>query len=139
MLRPVVEYGCVVYHSSLTDEQDERIKRLQDHALKCIYGTDLSARKLRGKSGLTTLRERREQLVSKFAHKCANDPAFDHWFPRQNTGRTTRSQEVYLEEKARCERLKNSPLHYFRRILNGKTGKEYGTRNKEYREDIVNE
>ena len=137
MLRPVVEYGCVVFHSSLTDEQDERIERLQDHALKCIYGMELSARRLRGLSGLPTLRERREQIVSKFAHKCANDPAFEHWFPRRSTGRITRNADTYLEEKARCERLKNSPLYYFRRILNGKVGKTYGSRNKENREETM--
>ena len=77
----------------------------------------------------------------KFASKCANDPAFDHWFPRRVVNRVTRnkSAEVYLEEKARCERLKNSPIHYFRRILNGKEGKIYGSRNKEYREEIESE
>ena len=135
MLRPVVEYGCPVYHSSLTDGQDERLERLQDHALKCIFGPEQSARKLRGQANLGTLRYRRGQLVEKFARKCANDPAFDHWFPRRQTARKTRSNDLYLEEKARCDRLKNSPLYYFRRVLNGKEGKSYGTRNKCYRED----
>ena len=105
--------------------------------MKCIFGPDLSARKLRALSGLITLRERREEIVKKFALKCANDPVFDHWFPRREVARATRNKEVYLEEKARCERLNNSPLFYFRRILNGKVGKSYGTRNKDYREDIV--
>ena len=136
MLRPVVEYGCPVYHSSLTDDQDERLERLQDHALKSVYGTERSARKLRGDAGLVTLRERRENIVKKFAIKCANDPAFDHWFPKRQVNRVTRNNDLYLEEKARCERLKNSPLFYFRRILNGKEGKVYGTRNKSYREEI---
>ena len=139
MLRPVAEYGCVVFHSSLTDDQDERLERLQDHALKCIYGSEKSARRLRGMAGLTTLRDRRESSVMKFAHKCSNDPAFDHWFPRKEVTRTTRHgrSEVFREDKARCERLKNSSVHYFRRILNGKPGKEGGKRNKNYREDVI--
>ena len=137
MIRPVVEYGCPVYHSSLTDDQDERLERLQDHALKCIYGSELSARKLRGMAGLRTLRERREEIVRKFVFKCASDPVFDHWFPKKAVQRVTRNKEIYLEEPARCERLRNSPLHYFRRILNGKVGKTYGTRNKCYREDVL--
>ena len=85
------------------------------------------------------MRERREELVLKFALKCANDPAFDHWFPRRITSRNTRNKnsELYLEEKARCERLKNSPIYYFRQILNGKVGKHYGLRNKNYREDVL--
>ena len=137
MIRPVADYGCVVYHSSLTDDQDERLERLQDHALKCIYGTELSARRLRGLAGVGTLRERREEMVLKFATKCANDPAFDHWFPRRQTARKTRNADTYLEERARCDRLRNSPLHYFRRVLNGKVGKTYGSRNREYREDVI--
>ena len=96
----------------------------------------MSARKLRGMAGLKTLRERREEIVRKFAFKCASDPVFDRWFPKKVSQRVTRNKETYLEEPARCERLRNSPLHYFRRILNGKVGKTYGTRNKSYREDI---
>ena len=36
MIRPIADYRCVVYHSSLTDEQDEILDGLQNHALKCI-------------------------------------------------------------------------------------------------------
>ena len=72
---------CSIIHSSLTDEQDERIERLQDHALKTIYGSKLSPRKLRGMAGLSTLRSRRKELASKFAHKCLADPVFAGWFP----------------------------------------------------------
>ena len=123
MIRPVVEYACPVYHSSLTDGQDERIERLQDHALKTIFGSELSARRLRGEANLETLRDRRENIVKKFAIKCSNDPAFSHWFLRRQTTRVARNNELYLEEKARCDRLKNSPIYYLRRILNGKPGK----------------
>ena len=139
MIRPVVEYGSPVYHSSLTDEQDERIERLQDHALKCIFGTESSARTLQGLAEIETLRSRREELTAKFARKCAADPAFDHWFPLKEHRSSARikSKEIYLEKKARTERMKNSPVYYFRRILNGKVGKTYGTRNKSYREDVV--
>ena len=132
VIRHVTEYGCVAFHLSLMDDQDERIERLQDHALKCIYGSDLSVRRrLRGLAGVVTLRERREELARKFAVKCSNDPAFDHWFPKITARRSLRNaQETYREEKARCERLKNSPLFYFRRRLNGKVGKVYGERNR---------
>ena len=139
ILRPVTEYGCPAFHSSLTDEQDKRLERVQDHALKCIFGPALSARRLRGKAGITTLREGREELVHKFALKCSRDPVFSHWFPKIMTRRSSRTNtdQIYLEEKARCDRLKNSPLFYFRRVLNGKIGKTYGTRNKAYREGMI--
>ena len=142
IIRPVSKYGCVMFHSSLTDEQDERLERLQDHTLKCIYGTELSARKLKGLAGLETLRERREVLAMKFALKCSRDPVFqDRWFTRNTNRRSGRNGggEDYLEEKARCERMKNSPIFYFRRLLNGKIGKEHRSRNKSYREDIISQ
>ena len=66
MIRQVADYAAFVYHSSLTDEQDEAIDRLQNSALKMIFGPGLSARKMRAMSGLTTLRARRELLCDKF-------------------------------------------------------------------------
>ena len=94
----------------------------------------MSGRKLREKAGLTTLRERREQICDKFAAKLASNPLFAHWFPlKQARASTRQKQEKYREEKARCDRLMNSPLYYFRRRLNGKPGKTYGKRYEEYR------
>ena len=133
MVRPVA--GCMqeVYHSMLTDPQDESIKRLQSHALRCIYGSSISARRLRDLSGLTTLRERRIQQCNKFAHKCADSDRFEHWFPHREGGRATRAREEFVEEFARCDCLYNSPIYYMRRRLDGKPGKVYGSRNSEYR------
>ena len=136
MIRLVADYAAVVYHSSMTDEQDEAVDNLQNAALKMIYGPGLSARKMRSLSGLTTLRERREALCDKFAEKCVNMPLFSDWFVHKNTrssSRITKNKELFKETTARCERLRNSPLHFFRRRLNGKPGKICGKRNEEYR------
>ena len=78
-------------------------------------------------------------MDKKLAVKCANDPVFQRWFPLKNNRRSTRvgADEIYLKERARCERMRNSLIFYFRRILNEKEGKKYGTMNKAYREDIV--
>ena len=129
MLRPVADYGCVVYHSSLTIEQDKDIERLQNHALKCIFGPGISASKMRERADIVTLRCRREAMADKFALKLSQDPAFTDRFPRKNTrssSRRTVQAEEFLEFQARCDRLKNSPFYYFRRRLNGKKGKDYG-------------
>ena len=75
-------------------------------------------------------------MCDKFASKLAENPLFAHWFPLKMTRasqRNTGKQEIYREEKARCSRLANSPLFYFRRRLNGKEGKKYGKQNEEYR------
>ena len=38
IIRPALEYGAAVYHSSLTDEQDEALEKLQVQAF-CQAGT----------------------------------------------------------------------------------------------------
>ena len=123
------------FHSMLTDAQDESLERLQTHALKCIFGLGLSGRRMRELAGLETLRERRVAQCDKFALKCVRSDRFKEWFPLNQARRSARREgEKYKEEYARCSRLYNSPIFYMRRRLNGKVGKQYGTRNREYRE-----
>ena len=133
-IRPVADYLAEVYHSSLSDRQDEEVERLQSHALRCIYGPRLSARKLKERAGVTSLRDRRIDICDKFADKCIRNERFSHWFPRNEGGRKTRSKDIYKEEFARCHRLYNSTLFYLRRRKNGKEGKRYRVRNRIYRE-----
>ena len=38
IIRLILDYCCVVYHSMLTDNQEQQIERLQSRALKNIYG-----------------------------------------------------------------------------------------------------
>ena len=133
VIRPAADYCDVVYHSMLNDEQDEALERAQIGALRTIFDYKLSARKLRELAGVTTLRERRVEHCDKFAQKCANSARFQHWFPLR-PGRQGRQGEKYLEKYARCDRLKNSPLFFMRRRLNGKDGLTYGERNRFWRE-----
>lgn len=123
----------------MTDEMDEELDRLQNWALRIIFGPkNVGGRRLRALAGVTTLRQRRIEHCDKFATKCAKSTRFEHWFPKKQARRSTRHgdrQELYLETFARCERLRESPLFFFRRRLNGKEGKKYGERYREYRED----
>ena len=129
IIRPVIDYGAVVYHSSLTDEQDELLDRLQNQAMKCIFGSDISARKMCEMAGITTLRQRREDLCLKFAKKCSVNPRMEHLFPQKTSRSSCRTaRETFFEGRARCDRMKNSPLFYYLRILNRKQGKTYGKR-----------
>ena len=118
----------------LTDQQDERIERLQSTALRYIYGYVLSYAAMRDMSGLETLRSRRIAACDKFASKCVASDRFSQWFPEARPTRRSRHTHQYVEMFARRERLKNSPLYYMRRRLNRKPGKLYGQRNKKYRD-----
>ena len=133
-LLPIADYCSAAYHSLLTDLQDQELERAQVGALRHIYGYGLSARKLREKAGVQTLRQRRIELTDKFANKCLASENFSCWFPKKKNRSSARHIDIYEEEFAKCDRFKNSPLFYMRRRLNGKEGKIYGERNREYRE-----
>lgn len=137
LLLPIADYCAPAYHSLTTDVQDQMLERAQTGALRAIFGYGQSARSLRIEAGLTTLRERRIEATDKFANKCLSNPRFCKWFPKREGRSTARNGEKYYEGFARCERLRNSPIYYMRRRLNGKEGKLYGERNRIYRENFV--
>ena len=132
---PVLDYCQVIYHPLLTDEQDQAIERLQSGALKCIFGHSTSYARMRELAGVTTLRQRRIEASDKFSNKCLGSARFSAWFPLRGGRSGRRAGEVYREDHARCDRLFNTPLFFMRRRLNGKEGKRYGERNKEYRNE----
>ena len=135
-IRPLAEYCCPAFHSMMTDEQDQQLENAQVGALRAIFGFGLSARKLRQHAEVETLRQRRIDLTDKFARKAAASTRFSKWFPRNEGGRAVRNRDEYKEFFAKTDRLKNSPLFYMRRRLNGKEGRSYGERNKQYRENL---
>ena len=121
----------------MTDEQDDLLERQQNLILKYIYGPKISAGKMRVMSGLPTLRQRRIDICDRFAEKAKDSPRFSRWFPKKTVGRPPRKgvvRDIYIEKYARCDRLKNSPVFYMRRRLNGKPGRSYGARNRFWRE-----
>ena len=136
VIRPVLDYCCVVYHSMLTDAQDQIIERLQSQALKSIFGYDSSYAEVRAKADITTHRARQIELCDKFAQKAVGNSRFCvDWFPIKDCRRSGRRKtDIYQEFTARTDRLNNTPLFYFRRRLNGKPGKQYGERNRKYRD-----
>ena len=123
MLRSIIEFCNVVYHSMLTEEMNLEIERVQKMALKIIYGFNLSYEKLLKKSGLSTLKTRRESAFLKFANTLANNQRYTDWFPTADQlNYSLRTNKKYSEFYARTNRLYTSPLYTMRRVLN--TGNE---------------
>ena len=88
-----------------------------------IYGPYVSYATMRQWADVTTLRERRVQMCDKFAKKCMGHKTFFAWFPLIPSNKTQRNSEMCLEEYARCDRLRNSPIFFMWRWLIGKPGK----------------
>ena len=118
-IRSMLEYSCVVWHSSITEEEITSIERVQKTALKMIlrerYTDYLSALEL---TGLTTLRERRTHLSLNFARKCIKSGKSSDLFPLNVKSVNTRPHERYFVTPARTDRLANSTIPYLQRLLN---------------------
>ena len=117
IILPAHDYCSNVYTSALTKKQESELERMQAIALKGIFGYEYSYRELLASTGLTTLKDRRNERLEKFAIK-ATRGRFCHWFPLNDQGRNTRHTKKYKETFARTERLKNSPIFTMRRKLN---------------------
>ena len=117
-IRPIHDYCSCVYNSSLTKTQSDAIERLQAKALKNIYGYEHSYSSLLQRTGLTTLKVRRDNRMIKFANKCLENPRYAGWFPRNNNRASARVGKPFLEMRARTKCLFNSPLFEMRRRLN---------------------
>jgi len=65
VIRPVLEYACPVWHTSLTAAQTKVLESLQRRAL-CIIYEDGDYMLLLIRAGFDTLEARREQLTERF-------------------------------------------------------------------------
>ena len=122
-IRSILEQSCVVWHSSLTEENALDLERVQKAAIRLILGEKNETYEdglLR--ANLESLKERREKLCKTFAMKCVNseNPRVNNIFSKKKTehGMDLRKNEKYEVKFAKTNRLKNSSVPYMQRILN---------------------
>ena len=120
-IRSVLEQSCVVWHSSLTKENEEDLERIQKSAVRIILGKDFKDYSdALAEANLDSLKERREELCYKFAKKCIQSEKSKHMFPSREKVHSmeTREEEKYIVQHANTERLKKSSIPYMQRLLN---------------------
>jgi hypothetical protein len=115
VIRPVTEYGCVVWHSSLTKAQTGQLEAIQRRAVRIIYGNSKPELATALKA-MPSLSDRRDKLSRRFfadlqkPSSCLRDllPA-----KRDDDiiGRL-RQAARYAPPTARTERFKNSAIVY---------------------------
>ena len=120
-IRSVTEYCSVVFHSRLTEEQSDKIERIQKTCLKVILGdmyVDYSSSL--EMTGLETLRSRRLKRCLDFSKKCIQHPRNMRLFPIQenNPVYNVRQKEVFKVNFARTSMYKNSTIPFCQRLLN---------------------
>ena len=120
-IRSVTEYYSVAFHSSLTQQQSDKLEKIQKTCLKVILGemyVGYSA--ALEMCGLETLFDRRTKRCLDFSLKCLKHPRNNRLFPlNPATGNHyVRSKEIFEVNWARTDDYKNSTIPYCQRLLN---------------------
>ena len=115
VVRPVLEYACPVWHSSLTKELSDCIERIQKRAMYIIFGAGKYNDTIQ-KHNIDTLDDRREMLCKKFFITILSPTNCLHYLlpePRDiDVTIKLRNANVFIPETARTNRFKNSLIQY---------------------------
>ena len=120
-IRSALEYCSVVWHSTLTEQQSNRIENVQKVCLKVILGSNyIDYQSAMNICGLETLHSRREHRCLQFGLKCLLHPIHATMFPvnPQKGNMTTRKKEHFIVNKARTSSYQYSTIPYIQRKLN---------------------
>ena len=118
-IRSVLQSLAVVWNSSLTQEQEKELERVQKVALRIILKDQYeSYENALLVCSLLTLKDRREALSLSFAKKCIKNYKTKDMFPLNIASYDTRFSEKYVVTKAKKSRLMNSAIPYMQRLLN---------------------
>lgn len=115
VVRPVTEYACAVWNSSLTKGQTKQLESIQRRAVKIIFGNDASEVS-HALDTLPSLAERRHELTKQFFTSIlAPTSCLHHLLPdKRETDVISRlrSAKQYSPPFARTERYKKSTIVY---------------------------
>jgi hypothetical protein len=118
-VRSILEKSSVVWHSSITKENEKDLERVQKTAVRVILGKHFVNYKDAIETlKIKTLKRRREELCLNFAKKCTQHQKFRKIFPKNKISRNCRKSEVYKVEHAKTERFKRSAVIYMQNLLN---------------------
>ena len=120
-IRSILEQSCVVWHSSLTQEDTENIERVQKNALRVILRSNFQDyESALEKLNLESLEERREKLCLSFAKKCQRIPQARELFKEKTKihPMNLRNTEKYHVNIFNTTRYQSSAVPYMQRLLN---------------------
>ena len=119
-VRSRAEYMSVVWHSSLTAAETQKIENIQKTSLKIILA-DIYTEYEPGLvlTGLETLAARRVARCLAFAKRCLNNDQTKSFFPLNPLNPLNlRNPEKYRVNFAHTENYRNSTIPYCQRLLN---------------------
>ena len=122
-IRSLLEYCCVVWHSTLTEEQSNHIENVQKTCLKIILGPSYNHYEdALSKYSLDKLSQRREMRCLKFGLKSLLHPHHKDLFPVNQHVLTDHysktNREHFYVNWSRTESYRMSSVPYIQRMLN---------------------
>jgi hypothetical protein len=116
VVRPVLEYACPVWHSSLTVAQSEALESLQKRALRIIYSSDDYTFNLI-MAGIDPLKARRNLLATKFfqRHVLDKKSLLNYLLPTRRDPEILeklRDSKPYEHLKSRTKKFQKSFIPY---------------------------
>ena len=121
IIRPVVEYASVVYHTLIPKYLSDQLEKVQRQAMKIVYGWGIDYKKLVQDGIIEELGERRKKAIVKFALKSEKGRFGKKWFKKRediNISVRNTSRRKYFERKCNTERFKNNPINNMTSVLN---------------------
>ena len=119
-IRSLLEYAAPVWSGGLTQNQKDRLERIQKRALRIIlrreYSDYDSALVI---SHLKTLESRRNDLCLKFFQKTLTfTDQFKQYLPQRQHNRSLRNLRKIPDFRCRTVRMQNSPIPFLIRLFN---------------------
>ena len=119
-IRSILEYGAVIFHSSLTKRQAKTVENVQKLVLRMVshyIGTKFSYSEATIFFCTEQLDSRREELCKTFVRRNRKNPRFTSMFEQvKHTHNVRPNTRKIQENQARTKRYYSSPLVSLRRL-----------------------
>ena len=119
-IRSILEQSCNVWRTSLSQENEQDLERIQKAALKIIFKNNyLNYEHACNQLNISDLKTRRNTLFERFTRQNVNHPLMNEYF-QENTNNQyfLRQPRKYKITKARTERFRNSAIIQMQHIAN---------------------
>ena len=121
-IRSAVEYCSNVYHTLIQQYQIDKLESIQRHALRIIFGYGCDIDQVMAAKNISTLENRREEAIIKFALKNEDKERFGKkWFQKNNRRdirEASRDNNKYIIPFCRTERMEKNPIVNMAKTLN---------------------
>jgi hypothetical protein len=118
-IRSILMFGSVCFHSSLTNEQSQRLELQQERSLACILGSNYcSYSKALSLTSLPRLDTLRQEACLKCALTAQANPQHSELFPPNPSTVDTRHRKKFKEYWCKGAKFYNSAIPAMVRLLN---------------------